>query len=80
MSMQKVFDQSPFIKRIRAETARNTVCQDILKVLEKRLGSVPEDIAAHLRTIEDETRLDFLFGLAIECATLEAFRAAMSEP
>ncbi len=79
MTMQKVFDASPFIQRIKAESARNTTRKHILHTLEKRMGSVPEDLAAHLRTIDDEKKLDCLHDVAIECANLDVFRAALTE-
>ena len=79
MTMQKVWDQSPFIQRIKAEAVRNTSRRHILHALDKRLGPVPEDLAAHLQTIEDETKLDRLLDTAIECASVEEFRAALTE-
>jgi hypothetical protein len=78
MNMEKIFDQSPFIQRIKAEAEKNRSRHDILHVLEKQLGSVPEDLAAHLRAIEDQQKLDSLLDVALECADLEAFRAAIT--
>jgi hypothetical protein len=79
MTMQKVWDQSPFIQRIKAEAARNTTRRHILHSLEKRFGQIPEDLAAHLQTIDDQVKLDALFDSAVECASLEVFRAALTD-
>jgi hypothetical protein len=79
MGLQELFDASPFIQGIKAEAARNNTRKLILHTLEKRLGPVPEDLAAHLRTIDDEIKLDRLHDAAIECASLEVFRAALTE-
>ena len=77
MNMQKVFDASPTIQRIKAETASDTSRKDILHWLEKRFGPVPEELAAHLRTVNDQNTLDRLLDAAFDCSSLETFRTAM---
>jgi predicted transposase YdaD len=78
MTMQKVFDASPTIQRIKAETAREIARKYIVHRLEKRFA-VPEDLAAHLRTIENQVELDRLLDLAFECDNLDVFRGAVAE-
>jgi hypothetical protein len=77
MSMQKVIDASPWIRSIKADTARETASHLILRRLGKRFGAVPEDMAAHLRTVTDLQRLDALLDVAYECANLDDFRTAL---
>ena len=80
MSMQKVIDASPWLRSIKADTARETASHMILRRLEKRFGAVPEDMAAHLRTVTDLQQLDTLLDVAYECSDLEGFRVALRTP
>lgn len=77
MTMQKIFDASPTIQRVKAEAARDTFRSNILRLLRKRFAAVPEELAAHLQTVEDRDRLDALLDSAIDCASLEEFAAAI---
>ncbi len=77
MTMQKIFDASPTIQRIKAEAEGERSRKHIMHWLEKRFEAVPEDLAAHLRTIENQGEVDRLLDLAIECDHLDAFRAAL---
>jgi hypothetical protein len=80
MSMQDVIDASPWIRSIKADTARETATHMILRRLRKRFGAVPEDVGAHLRSVNDQQRLDSLLDAACDCADLEGFRAALNSP
>ena len=80
MTMQKIFDASPTIQRIKADAERERSHKYILQLLEKRFEVVPEDLAAHLRSIEDQQRLDSLHDFVVECSDIEAFRVAMKKP
>jgi hypothetical protein len=79
MSLEQVFLASPSVQFFMAKTARENTRKHIFRRLEKRFGSPPEDLAAHLRAIDDQQKLDALLDVAIECADLSAFRAAMNE-
>jgi hypothetical protein len=79
MTLDQILEQSPFVIRIKAAAARDTARQCILDELEVRLGRVPEEVASHLRTIEDQQKLASLNRVAADCATLDEFRAAMCE-
>jgi len=78
MSWKQIFESSPSVMEAKAEAERKRACKYILHLLEKRFGPAPEDLAAHLRTIEDQDKLDRLLDVAVECADLEAFRVAMN--
>jgi predicted transposase YdaD len=55
----------------RAEEARRA----LLRVLERRFGTVPEDLCRTLEHEEDVERLEFLLDEAVTCTDLDAFRA-----
>jgi hypothetical protein len=80
MTMQKIFDASPTIQRVKAEAARQNSRRSILRLLTKRFASVPEELAAHLQTVEDQDKLDTLLDYAVDCANLEAFGNAIRTP
>lgn len=67
-------------ERRLAEIARETVRKDVVRVLRKRFGSVPEEIAGLLRAIPEQHQLEDLHDLAVVCPDLEAFRQALSLP
>ncbi|MDR1141810.1 MAG: Rpn family recombination-promoting nuclease/putative transposase [Planctomycetaceae bacterium] len=47
--------------------------QDILKILDKRFGKVPESISQSINSYTDSIALDSLFELALDCETLAEF-------
>ena len=77
MSLDQAFLASPSVQFHMARTARETSRKYIIHWLEKRFGPVPEDLAAHLRAIESQDKLDELHDLAIEGVDLAAFRAGL---
>jgi hypothetical protein len=71
--------ESPLITELIAQTLHKA----ILTILETRFGSVPEDIATCLVTIQKISKLDQLLKLATSCRDLDAFRArlqALAQP
>ena len=74
---RQIMIESPLIQELVDEAKRNQMHEAIAQVLEARFGQVPEDLAAHLRTILDAPRLSHLNRLAALCPDLEAFRAAL---
>ncbi len=51
---------------------------DILLVLEGRLGSVPQDVKDAVQRVEDEASLKSLIQLAARCPDLVAFRQGLA--
>jgi len=80
MTLEKIFMQSPTIQRLMANQESQTAQKYVLHLLEKRFGGVPEDLAAHVRAIREQQKLDNLLDLAVDCVDLEAFRNALSRP
>jgi hypothetical protein len=93
MSLNKVLLESPAGQRLVAELERKaaeksaraaeearlvTLRANILRILEKRHGNVPEDLATQLQAVGDQQKLDDLLLLAAVCPGLGAFRAALS--
>ncbi len=70
---QQVMIESPLIQELLAERMH----KGILKVLESRFGSIPQDLAIALQTIQDEAKLDELVVIAATCHDLDAFRARL---
>ncbi len=69
--------ESPFIQELVAKTDSKRMAKDIVTVLSKRLGAVPNDLRFQLESIADPDRLEHLIGEAATCVDLEAFRVAV---
>jgi hypothetical protein len=65
---------SPLIQELMAQRAH----KDILGFLAGRFGSVPQEIEAAVRAIQDESRLDQLVDWTASCSNLEEFRTRLS--
>jgi hypothetical protein len=48
-------------------------------ILKDRFDSVPTDLASQLKAITDQERLTALFGWALRCPDLEAFRVRLAQ-
>jgi hypothetical protein len=70
---QEPMIESPLLQKMRAETLH----KGILAILKARFGSVPRNVAKHLRDILDEEKLTAVIVLAAQCPDLEAFREAL---
>jgi hypothetical protein len=66
--------ESPVLQAFLAQGRREVKQQVILRILAARLGPVPEDLAASVKTINDEQKFDALVDAAAVCPDLEAFR------
>jgi hypothetical protein len=55
------------------ENTRVTRQAAIASVLEARFGAVPEEVAAHIRTVKDLNKLEQGIKLSAQCASLNAF-------
>lgn len=63
----------PILKEAAIERQK----KDILAFLEARFGAVSDELAAQVRTIDDEDRLDELIRHAARARTLKAFERAL---
>ena len=70
---KKAMTESPLIREFVAEGRH----KDILRVLRNRLGPVPPELEAEVRSILDETVLDAAIDLATFCPDLVQFRAEL---
>jgi hypothetical protein len=70
----QVMIESPLIQELMAKSAAERSHKDIVRFLARRFGPVPEDVAAAVRTIYDESKLEELVDEAASCPDLEAFR------
>jgi hypothetical protein len=66
--------ESPLLNEMLAKATAQGLQKGILRVLARRFGPVPEDVAAVVRTVIDETNLNELTDAAVSCRTLKAFR------
>lgn len=71
---KKVMIESPVIQELLAKTKQDV----IVEVLEARFGTLPSDLTASLRAIQDGQRLGELARLAGICPDLQAFSARIS--
>jgi hypothetical protein len=69
----KAMFESPLLQKMIAESIHKVT----LNILKARFGTVPRDVARHLREILDEEKLGKLSVLAAQCADLQAFRDAV---
>lgn len=49
--------------------------KDLIRVLERRFGSISQEIVAGVQAIRDTKNIDELFAHAITCADLESFKS-----
>jgi hypothetical protein len=70
--------ESPLIQEVVEEVVAQRVHKAILRVLATRFGSVPQDIEAAVRAVQDESRLDQLVDWTVLCPDLEAFRTRLA--
>jgi len=78
---RKQMMESPIVQEWIHEGALMAGRKDILIVLRARLKLTETDeFAPALERITDMERIDHLFDVAIACATIDQFRAALSLP
>ena len=66
--------ESPLLQEIIAEAKAEAKHESILRVLQARLGPVPADVTAAVRTVHDEQKLNDLLVYSALGPDLEAFR------
>jgi hypothetical protein len=71
---EKAMIESPLLQELLAKTTHKS----ILLFLEGRFGSVPPEVAAQLRPILDDDKLDELVRQAAVCPTLGAFETFLA--
>jgi hypothetical protein len=72
--------ESPLIQELvdlKLRELKDQYRQVILKIQERRFGTVPPDVAARLQAVQDASRLQDLIVQAAMCPDLEAFRAQL---
>jgi hypothetical protein len=69
--------ESPLIQEMMAKKGAQTMHNAIVRFLARRFGSVPEEMAAAVQTIYDESKLEELVDEAASCPDLEAFRVRL---
>jgi hypothetical protein len=66
--------ESPLLQEMMAKNAAETLHEAILGFLADRFGTVPDEMAAAVRTIHEQSKLKKLLREAAYCPDLEAFR------
>jgi len=66
---------SPLIRNLLAENVRQTRREDILILLGSRFGTVPDTLAARIKSVRKKEELRELVKLAVRCPDLAAFEA-----
>jgi hypothetical protein len=66
--------ESPLIREMMAKNTAETRHKDILRVLARRFGPVPEQLGVAVRAVHDESKLEELLDEAASCLDLESFQ------
>jgi hypothetical protein len=69
----RVMTESPLFKKLKAEWT----AESIVRILEVRLGSVPDELKSAVLATRKKKELDRLFEAAARCPDLESFRAEL---
>jgi hypothetical protein len=72
-----VENQSPFVQQMRSIVGRKVIQDMILEMLGDRFGPDASALRADLELIEGAARLKELNKLAVTCADIDAFKAAL---
>jgi hypothetical protein len=78
--MHDEWKRSEVMEEMRVEGEIRARRADLLKVLQARFATVPDDIAAAVSGMTDLARLSRWFKHALKAKSLEAFRAAVRVP
>jgi hypothetical protein len=74
---ERIMIESPLIDRIVTRAVVKASQEYILKALQGRFGTIPEDLAGAVRCVQDGDRLDDLHDFAVVCPDVAAFRARL---
>ena len=69
-----VLVESPIIARLLAEARAETEARSVLRLLARRFGAVPEELAAAVRARTDVGRLERWLELTVDATSLANFR------
>ncbi|MBA4065369.1 MAG: hypothetical protein C0501_16985 [Isosphaera sp.] len=72
--------ESPVLEKWFRQRDVETRQAVILEVLDAKFGPVPPDVSAAVRVVKDEDRLKDINRVAVTCASLDAFRQALTPP
>jgi predicted transposase YdaD len=73
----QIMIESPLLNEMLAKATAQRMHKAIVAVLERRFRRVPEEVAAAIRTVYDEDRLDELLLAAVSSRSLKAFRSCL---
>jgi hypothetical protein len=76
----KTMIESPILQKWLREGKVKTIQELILKKLEDRFHSVPNDVSAAVWLVTDQPNLESLLDCAYSCDSLDAFRQALTPP
>ena len=76
----KTMIESPILQKWLREGEVKTLYKVILDGLELRFGSVPEDLSATIRLVQNPDRLTTALQVLYTCVSLDAFRQALTLP
>ena len=71
---------SPIMQELVAVKNAERMHRAITRCLQRRFGTVPDDLRAQITTVSDDDRLDELNFAAGTCADLDAFRRRLASP
>lgn len=71
--------ESPVLQRWSREERAAARQESVLELLEARFGGIPPDVSASVRVVADHARLKQLLLAAHSAATLDDFRAALTQ-
>ncbi len=72
--------ESPVLQELLTEREVETRHQDLLRFLRARFGTLPEDLEAAVKVIQQSPRLEELIEWSAQCPDLNAFRGRLGKP
>lgn len=76
----KTMIESPILQKWLREGEVKTLHKAILDELEVRFGSVPDDLSATIRLVQDPDRLTTAHKVSHTCDSIDTFRHALTPP
>jgi hypothetical protein len=71
--------ESPILQKWLREDKVKTLHQVIMDGLEAKFGSIPDDLSATIRLIQDPDKLTTAYKVLYTCSSLDAFRQTLSK-
>ncbi len=70
-------EESWVVRELLTEREVETMQDDLLLFLKGRFGTLPEDLVAAVKVIQQTPRLEELIDWAAQCSDLNAFRSRL---